>query len=68
MAKTIPVSGYAVSHGRTLFTNTICKSKRNAISAYVSGCDKGWTWKRLYAAGARVNRIKGRLHIIGKKP
>lgn len=63
MGKKIKISGYAVCHGRTLFTDTIRKKKRSAINAYVSGCDPGWTWKRLYASGARARKISGHVTI-----
>ena len=51
------VKAWAISHGRFGFIDYTRVKKRHAIAAYVNYVDDGWTWKRLYAAGARTLRV-----------
>jgi len=51
------VKAWTIKHGRWVFIDYIRSKKRYAIAAYVNGCDAGWTWKRLYASGARAVTI-----------
>lgn len=55
---------WIIQHGRYFFTNTMAISKRRSIQAYVDGCDPGWTWKKLYAVGARAVRCRCKITVM----
>ena len=50
-------TAWTIRHGRWIFTDYVRAKKQHAIYAYVQHADDGWTWKKLYASGARAVRV-----------